>query len=41
MIVKPDDQILDYFIYQSRIQKAESEKRFIDLIQVLDRRTKP
>jgi hypothetical protein len=38
MIVKPDDQVLDYLIYQTRIGKAEREKRFIDFLSVLDRR---
>ena len=40
MIVKPDDQILDYSIYQSKIQKAMSEKGFLDLMNVLERRSK-
>lgn len=40
MIVKPDDQILDYFIYQTRIQKAMTEKGFTDLMTVLERRSK-
>jgi hypothetical protein len=41
MIVKPDDQVIDYVIYQMKIRKAEQEKPFVDLMQVLERRSKP
>jgi hypothetical protein len=27
MIVKPDDQVLDYFIYQMRVGKADDDIR--------------
>ena len=38
MIVKPDDQVLDYLVYQMRILKAQSEKRFIDFMQGIGER---
>lgn len=40
MIVKPDDQILDYYSYQKKIGIAERDRHYLQVLQVLDRRSR-
>ncbi len=41
MIIKPDDQVLDYYAYNQRIGVVERSREFLQVLQVLEGRSRP